>query len=149
MIVLIGIPRITRMFLTKEEKPTRNIPGLWTCKLLKPASELLKPASELLCKENSSKSSYFCKRQSELAVIFLFLPFWKACCLTNELNWLEKKKIWKIKLLNLHAEKPTSITCIAKATYLTKYHNISQRRFKSSNWIKLSLWNIFMDLQSS
>lgn len=28
MIVLIGIPRITRMFLMKEEKPTRNIPGL-------------------------------------------------------------------------------------------------------------------------
>lgn len=35
MIVLMGIPRITRMFLTKEEKPTRNIPGLWTCKLPK------------------------------------------------------------------------------------------------------------------
>lgn len=45
MIVLIGIPRITRMLLTKEEKPTRNIPGLQTCKLPK-------PASELFCKDN-------------------------------------------------------------------------------------------------
>lgn len=68
MIVLTGIPRITRMFLTKEEKPTRNIPGLRTCKLPK-------PAPEPLCKDNSSKSSCYCRRQRDLAVIFLFLPF--------------------------------------------------------------------------
>lgn len=63
MIVLIGIPRITRMFLMKEEKPTRNIPGLSTCRQPK-------AASELLCTHNSSKSSCFCRRKSEWLFFF-------------------------------------------------------------------------------
>lgn len=86
MIVLIGIPRITRMFLMKEEKPTRNIPVLWTCRQPK-------PASELLCTDNSSKSSCFC--QGRVSGYFSFPAFlkctWSYQCVdwNNNFNWLK------------------------------------------------------------